>query len=411
MTTKQKLSWVAILYFAEGFPFGVLNDALPVYLRFHGVRLADIGLLSLIGLAWTLKFLWAPALDVWGQRRAWVLGCQAVLAVGMVAMLSLDPSRVGARLWGLLFLLALCSATQDIAIDAYTIELLDEAEMGPANGIRVTAYRVALIASGGLFVALAGITGWRVAFAGAGVLMGVSAFCSARMPPGSAPARVTTMSGRNPILDAIWEPLRHFFQVPGFAAVVLFVLTFKLGDMALGPMIRPFWVDRHFTPLQIGAVPGTVGVVSTILGALLGGDLTRRWGMFRALWLLGIAQAASNLGYAAVAALPPSIPLMYAASMLESFCGGLGTAPFLAFLMSICDKSHAATQYALLSALFGLTRVIAGTLSGWATESLGYGVYFALTFFLAWPALLLIPRVQEWSARRTIEKDAAALRA
>jgi PAT family beta-lactamase induction signal transducer AmpG len=144
---------------------------------------------------------------------------------------------------------------------------------------------------------------------------------------------------------------------------------------------------------------------------LLGGGLTRRWGIFRALWLLGIAQAASNLGYAAVAALPPSIPLMYAASILESFCGGLGTAPFLAFLMSICDKSHAATQYALLSALFGLTRVVAGALSGWATESLGYAVYFTLTFFLAWPALLLIPRVRVWSAKRAVEKNAAASRA
>jgi len=411
MTTKQKLSWVAILYFAEGFPFGVLNDALPIYLRFHGVRLADIGFLSLIGLAWTLKFLWAPALDLWGQRRTWVLGCQAILTVGMVTMLALNPGEVGARLWGLLFILALCSATQDIAIDAYTIELLDEAEMGPANGIRVTAYRVALIASGGLFVALAGLTGWPAAFGGAGILMGVSALCSARMPCGSAPVRATAASGRNPILDAIWEPLRHFFLVPGFATVILFVLIFKLGDMALGPMIRPFWVDRHFTPLQIGAVPGTAGVVSTILGALLGGGLTRRWGIFRALWLLGIAQAASNLGYAAVAALPPSIPLMYAASIVESFCGGLGTAPFLAFLMSICDKSHAATQYALLSALFGLTRVIAGALSGWATESLGYAVYFALTFFLAWPALFLIPRVQEWSAKRSIERDAAGSRA
>jgi PAT family beta-lactamase induction signal transducer AmpG len=406
VTTKQKLSWVAILYFAEGFPFGVLNDALPVYLRFHGVRLADIGFLSLIGLAWTLKFLWAPALDLWGQRRTWVLGCQVVLTVGMIALLGLDRGEVGARLWGVLFILALCSATQDIAIDAYTIELLDEAEMGPANGIRVTAYRVALIASGGLFVALAGLAGWPVAFGGAGVLMGVSALCATRRPRGFAPARAATGSGRNPIVDAIWEPLRHFFQVPGFAGVVLFVLTFKLGDMALGPMIRPFWVDRHFTPLEIGAVPGTVGVVATIAGALAGGSLTRRWGIFRALWVLGIAQAASNLGYAAAAALPPSVPLMYAASIVESFCGGLGTAPFLAFLMSICDKTHAATQYAMLSALFGLTRVMAGALSGWATESLGYATYFALTFFLAGPALLLIPRVQEWSARRAVEKAA-----
>jgi PAT family beta-lactamase induction signal transducer AmpG len=177
-------------------------------------------------------------------------------------------------------------------------------------------------------------------------------------------------------------------------------LTFKLGDMALGPMVRPFWVDRSFTPVQIGAIPGTLGVVSTICGALLGGALTKRWGVFRALWILGIAQAGSNLMYAAAAALPPSTPLLYAASVVESFCGGLGTAPFLALLMQLCDREHAATQYALLSALFGLTRVVAGGLSGWATEQLGYATYFTLTFILAWPALLLIPRVERWAERR-----------
>ncbi|MBI2560942.1 MAG: arabinose ABC transporter permease, partial [candidate division NC10 bacterium] len=198
----------------------------------------------------------------------------------------------------------------------------------------------------------------------------------------------------------VWTPLEQFFGHPGFFTVMLFILTFKLGDMSLGPMVRPFWVDRHFTPLEIGAVPGTLGVVATILGALLGGSLTARWGIFRALLVLGAAQAASNLVYALAAALPPSTPLMYAASIVESFCGGLGTAPFLAFLMSICDKAHAATQYALLSALFGLTRVVAGTFSGWVTEGVGYAAYFSLTFVLAWPALLLLPWVRRWTVAR-----------
>ena len=177
---------------------------------------------------------------------------------------------------------------------------------------------------------------------------------------------------------------------------MLFVLIFKLGDMALGPMVRPFWVDRHFTPIQIGAVPGTIGVVSTITGALLGGKLTQSWGLFRALWILGVAQAASNLMYAVAAALPPSNVLMYSASIVESFCGGLGTAPFLAFMMSICDKSQAATQYALLSALFGLTRSVSGPISGWMTERFGYATYFTATFFLAWPAFALLPWVRRW---------------
>ncbi len=399
VTIRTKLWWVAVLYFAEGFPFGILNDALPVYFRMHGVRLADIGLLSLIGLPWTLKFLWAPALDRWGERRSWVFACQVLLAVGLATLLALDPSRIDGGLWALLFVLAVLSATQDIAIDAYTIELLDTAEMGPANGVRVTAYRVALIAAGGLFVAAAGLMGWSAAFVGAAAVMGLSSVWAARMPTRFPRAA----AGPRSAAAVVWEPFRQFIRVPGFAYVVFFVLTFKLGDMALGPMVRPFWVDRNFTPVQIGAIPGTLGVVGTIVGALAGGHLTGRWGFYRALWLLGIAQAASNLGYAAAAMLPPSAPLMYAASLVESFCGGLGTAPFLAFLMSICDKTHAAAQYALLSALFGLTRVLAGSLSGWAAETLGYAPYFALTFLLAWPALALIAPVQRWAARHEAE--------
>jgi PAT family beta-lactamase induction signal transducer AmpG len=201
--------------------------------------------------------------------------------------------------------------------------------------------------------------------------------------------------------DAVWTPLQQFFAHRGFISVLCFIMLYKLGDMALGPMVRPFWVDRHFSMLQIGAVPGTLGVATTVLGALLGGSLTKRWGVIRALWLLGIAQAASNLTYAAAAAFPPSTPLMYLASIVESFCGGLGTAPFLAFLMSICDKTHAATQYALLSALFAPVGLAAATVSGWAVEHLGYAAYFTVTFFLAWPALLLLPWVGRWTVART----------
>jgi PAT family beta-lactamase induction signal transducer AmpG len=397
MTTRQKLLWVAVLYFTEGFPFGLFMDTLPVYLRFQGVSLTEIGLLSLVGLPWTLKFLWAPAVDLWGSRRAWIWICQALMVVPLLSLAILTRADLTWTLWTILVVLAILSATQDIAIDAYTIELLDKKELGPANGVRVTAYRVALIGAGGVFVAAAGLFGWPAVFIGAAVTLAIASVLSSR-----APATGTTDSrkGAEPphsLQEAVSQPLWLFFTKPGFLAVAAFVLTFKLGDMALGPMIKPFWVDRHFSPVQIGLVPGTIGVVATIAGALLGGSLTNRWGIFRALWALGVLQAASNLVYAAAAALPPSPPLMYAASFTESFCGGLGTAPFLAFLMSICDKAHAATQYALLSALFGLTRALSGAFSGVATESLGYAAYFTATFFLAWPAFLLLPWVKAWA--------------
>ena len=395
LSTRRKLTWVAILYFAEGFPFGLLFDAFPVYFRSHGVSLTEIGLISLAGLPWTLKFFWAPAVDLWGRRKMWIVACQTLLAIVLGLFLLLEPAQSDWTLWVLLVALAMFSATQDIAIDAYTIELLDEEEMGPANGIRVSLYRAALICAGGLFVAIAGLIGWRPAFLAASVLLALSAFLSSQAPEIARPQAVGE-SWLATIDRVVVGPLRNFWQRPGVLGVMLFVLTFKLGDMALGPMVRPFWVDRHFTPLQIGAVPGTIGVVSTVAGALLGGRLTKQWGIFRALWILGVAQAASNLAYATAAALPPSTVLMYSASVIESFCGGLGTAPFLAFLMFICDKTKAATQYALLSALFGLTRSLSGAVSGVITQEVGYAAYFVATFFLSWPAFLLLPWVKQW---------------
>lgn len=395
LSTRRKLTWVAILYFAEGFPFGLLFDAFPVYFRMHGISLADIGLISLAGLPWTLKFLWAPAVDLWGRRRSWIVVCQGLLASDLILLLFLEPGQHDAMLWVLLVALSVFSATQDIAIDAYTIELLDQTEMGPANGVRVSTYRVALICAGGVFVGLAGLVGWRAAFATAALLLAGAAVLSSWAPEG-LPSKPRHEHWPAALERAVIGPVRGFWQRPGVIYVMLFVLTFKLGDMALGPMVRPFWVDRAFTPLQIGAVPGTIGVVSTILGALLGGRLTKTWGLFRALWILGIAQAASNLVYAVAAAVPRSELLMYSASIVESFCGGLGTAPFLAFLMSVCDKTQAATQYALLSALFGLTRALSGAFSGWAAQNFGYATYFTATFFLAWPAFLLLPWVKQW---------------
>ena len=396
MTTRAKLFWVGVLYFAEGFPFGLLIDTFPVYFRIHGVSLAQIGLLNVVGLAWMLKWIWAPAVDLWGQYRTWIVWCQAALALGLLGVLFLDPSHIGVSWWTLLLVLALLSATQDIAIDAYTITLLDKHELGSGNGVRVTAYRVALIVAGGLFVALGGLIGWIRTLIIAAAVLALSALLCRRSPL-AFPRGDLVEPRPSRLAQAVIAPLRHFLLRPGFAGVALFILTFKLGDMALGPMIKPFWVDRGFTPVEIGIVPGTVGAVSTIAGALLGGLLTERWGIFRALWVLGVFQAGSNLVYAGAAAIPPSAPLMYTASLVESFCGGLGTSPFLAFLMSLCSRSNPATQYALLSAMFGLTRVVAGGFSGFAAEQFGYASYFALTCVLAMPAFALLPWVKLWT--------------
>lgn len=407
MTYRRKLFWVAVLYFVEGFPFGLIHNALPVYFRVFGVSLKEIGLMSLVSLPWAIKFFWAPAVDALGRKKHWFVTCQIFIALTIVSFPWLMPSQtVGSFFWVLLIALAFFSATQDIAIDAYTIRLLDEKELGMANGVRVTTYRIALIAAGGVFIAGAGWLGWTTMFLAGGILILLTALVSIRAPetrassPGDkddySPRASSPPGSPRTFQYFVVIPLREFLARPGFIQVFLFVLLFKLGDMAMGPMIHPFWVDRGFTLFEIGAVPGTVGVVATITGALLGGHLTNRWGIFRGLWILGLFQAGSNLVYAGAAALPPHPAAMYLASVTESFTGGLGTAPFLAFLMKICNKDHAATQYALLSALFAMTRSVSGAFSGWGAESLGYATYFTFTFFLAFPAYAMLPWVKKW---------------
>lgn len=386
---NRKLFWISILYFAEGFPFGIVIDTLPVYFRVHGVSLTEIGLMSLLGAPWTLKVLWSPLVDRFGSRQQWIVACLLTMALVLYVLPFLPAADPGLWLWGVLLIFTLASATQDIAIDAYTIGLVESGEEGVANGVRLSAYRVALIAAGGGLLFLPRWLGWTGAFHVAAGLLIATAFLAWRSP---ALARVTGEEQQ-----AWFRPLWRWVTQPGAPMVFLFVLIFKLGDASMGPMIKPFWVDQGLSVEEIGAVSTTFGTIASIAGALLGGVLTSRWGIFRGLWIFGLLQALSNLGYAAAAWWSLGRVGIYAASLCESFTGGLGTAAFLSFLMHICDKRRAATEYALLSALFGLTRSVAGAFSGWGTVHLGYASYFGLTFLLAFPAFALLPWVKPWT--------------
>jgi PAT family beta-lactamase induction signal transducer AmpG len=469
----SKLFWVGILYFSEGFPLGVFYDVFPVHFRQQGVNLAGIGLLSLLGLTWTLKFLWAPAVDHYRHHRRWMFG--ADLLMGSVLLLFALHAGYGPWIWVAIGAFTLLSATNDIAIDGYTIEMLDTHELGVANGLRIAFYRVGMLAAGfilictdhlgwaGAYTAGAGIfllaglaclnaprerkihmarditlrgelksllthpaafaavvlfllgtvwladrtMGWSAnisgfwvyAFAAAGLLM-VYGTIQTRHARRTGAARMPLAEG--PMFGALLEMLRR----PHIAPVVLFILVFKLGDSAMGFMIKPFWVDSGFSATQIGLVSVNIGLALSIAGGIAGGWFTDRAGIFRGLWVLGLLQAFSNLGYAWAASVIPAATvgapvaashelLMYAASAVESFTGGLGTAAFLAFLMAIVDKRHSATEYALLSSVFALSRSVSGWAGGYGAESMGYADYFLLTFFLAFPAYLLLPWVRK----------------
>jgi PAT family beta-lactamase induction signal transducer AmpG len=387
VSTRRKLLWIALLYFAEGFPFGLVVDNLPVYFRAHGVSLEAIGMLSVLGLPWSLKVFWAPLVDRVGERRHWITGALVVMMLATAALPLADPASPGVVLFGLILALTVASATQDIAIDAYTIGLLAPGEEGVANGVRVSAYRAALVIGGGALVILAGRVGWPPLFWIAAAILGVLAIAAWFAPP----IAVTRMPAA-----AWWRAFIAWLARPGAAAVLVFVLIYKLGDASMGPMVKPFWLDRGLSLEEIGFVSTTLGVAASVAGALAGGVFTSRVGIFRALWMLGLLQALSNLGYAAVAAMDGGRGAIYAASLVESFTGGLGTAAFLAFLMHVCEREHAATEYALLSALFGFTRSLAGAVSGVGASRLGYAPYFATTFLLALPAYALLPWIRPW---------------
>ncbi len=384
---QRTLLWIGLLYFAEGFPFGIVYDVLPVYFRTAGVSLREIGLLSLLGLPWSFKALWSPLIDRFGERRHWIVACQIGMGLALTALPLFPPGQIGWALRGLLVAFTTLSATQDVAVDAYTIGVVERGREGPANSVRVSAYRAALVLGGGGLVALAGIAPWRTLLWAGAAVFGALALATWHTPR----VRIPEEQRR-----ALFRPLWVWLRRPTAPVLLLFVLIYKLGDASMGPMVKPFWIDRGLSPAEIGLISTTVGVIATVVGAILGGLWIQRRGIFHGLWALGLLQAVSNLGYAGVAHFDLPRGWIYTASVFESFSGGLGTAAFLSFLMSICEKEHAAVQYALLSALFGLSRSVAGGVSGWGAERLGYAAYFGLTFLLALPAYALLPWVRSW---------------
>ena len=237
MKLNKKLLLVSLLYFAEGFPFGIIEQTLPVYFRIHGMSLVHVGLLSLLSLPYVLKFLWAPAVDFLGTRRRWISAAQFLMAAFLVLILPLDPAEPAFLLWVCILSLAIMSATQDVAVDAYTIELLKPSEMGIANGFRMAAYRVAMVVAGGLFVALGGRIGWQPTFLIAAIVLAVCSAVALKLPPVEVKRPQFSLS-------SLAAPVKDLWMRPGLVQVALFILLYKLGDMALGPMVHPVLVRQ-----------------------------------------------------------------------------------------------------------------------------------------------------------------------
>ena len=392
---RSRLAWVGALSFASGLPYFFFNETIPVWLAQEGVSLAGIGLATGASMPWVLKFAWAPFVDRLGSRRAWIRACLVLLAVTTALLAGADPAHHGAWLGALLVLYVTLSATQDIAIDAYTIETTSGRELGVANSVRIAAYRGASFVSSALLVYVAARRGWDAAFLAGAAITAALAAGSFVLPETSRGSRHT---------EALAEPIVALLRRPGVWAVILFALLFKLDISAMDPMTKPFWVAQGLSLEQIAALT-TGRLIATLAGATLGGVLATRIGIFKALWTMGLVQLLSSLGYALAAAVPAHRGLISGAALFENFAAGLGTAAFLAFLMSVCERRYAATQFALLTAVYALSRWAVGLSSGVLAEQLGFAHYFLLTFALGVPAYGLLPWVR--NAGKYVEESEA----
>jgi PAT family beta-lactamase induction signal transducer AmpG len=375
----------------------------------ENVDLTTIGAFSLVALPYSLKFIWAPLVDRYvppflGRRRGWLLIIQIPLMLAIAAMSLHDP-RTGLQLLAInSILIAFFSASQDIVIDAYRIDVLDEREMGAGAAIWVVGYRVALLVTGGLAFYLADRIAWPAVYLLLAALMLIGIGTTFFAPEPALRERPPTS-----IRDAVVLPFMEFLQrrgIPLGAMVLLFIVLFKLPDYLASTMATPFLLATGFTQSDIGAIQGGLGLGTTIVGALAGGAVVARIGLNRSIWLFGVLQAVSNLAYYGLALAGHNYPFLVATIVTENFCTGLVTAGFLAFLMSMCNVRFSATQYALLSSLMGVSRDVLVAPSGAIAESTGWPGYFIITLLAAIPGMLLLPVIAPWN--RTTPVLAAA---
>jgi len=402
--------------FSSGLPLLLTASTLTYRLARAGVDKTSIGLFALVGLPYALKFLWAPFLDhlpvpmleAWlGRRRAWALVTQAGLAAAILGLGGVDP--VGAPLATAAFALAVafCSASQDIAIDAYRIEVLEEHEQGAGAAATQAGYRIGMIVSGAGAIALSDFLGWSFVFGAIAALVALGAvgvWIGPRPPPLPAASRVSSDCGRllrgsrsdaiSAALDRfVVAPLRTFIARRQWGAILAFALLYKFGDAIAGVMANPFYVDLGFTGVEIASASNVVGVAANLAGVLVGGVFVARTGLVRALAWGGILQALTNLTFSGLAIVGREFGVLALAIATDAFAGGLASAAFVALLSNLARGGATATQYALLTSLMAGGRTVMSSGGGWLAAQLSWASFFAVTTLLAVPGLLLLVRL------------------
>lgn len=388
------------LGFASGLPLALTSGTLQAWLTVAGLDLKTIGIFTLVGLPYTLKFLWAPLMDrlvpPWlGRRRGWMLVTQMSVALGLAAMAVTGPGQRPEILGALALMVAFLSASLDIVFDAYRTDVLLRPERGFGAAVWVNGYRCALLIASAGALLLADYIGWQNTYLLLAALMatGVVTILVSPEPsePGAAPASLA---------EAIGGPLKEFFTRPGVVGLLALIILYKVGDAVAASLQTAFLIGgMGFSVSEVGYVKG-LGIGATLIGALAGGVAMAKLGMVRSLLLFGLLQAVSNLGFMWLAWMGKSYMALTTSILVENVTGGMGTVAFVALIMSLCDHRYTATQFALLSSLEALGRVFSGRPSAELVEMVGWAQFFFWSFLVALPGIWLV-----WFLRGQLHRE------
>ncbi len=395
-----RLLSVSLLSFSSGLPLGLVWIAIPTWMAQAGVDIKVIGLFTLAQAPWSFKFLWSPLMDryplpILGRKRGWVLLSQVGLLATGLWLAGVPPSQETALLIGAVALAhGVAAATQDIAYDAYTVEVLRREEQGAAVGARVGMYRIAMFVSGGIAITAVAQWSWAAVNVALALLYVPMMLVTIKAPePASLPTPPKSLK------EAVWGPFVGFLAQHRALEILAFVVLFKLADQLTQALTGPFLVQVGFGPADVGVGRSAMAVVATLAGTFLGGLLTNAVGLGRALWITGLLQVLSNLGYALVAQVGPNRLVMYSAVAFELGMSGMGTGAFGVLLLRLTQKRFSATQYALLSSLFAIPRVLAGPPAALLVDALGWRDFFISTLLAGIPGMAMLWRFVPWSAR------------
>ena len=385
-----------LMGFSCGLPLLLTITVLQAWMKEQGVDLTVIGMMALVGLPYTLKFLWAPFLDRFtlpflGRRRGWLLIAQTALLLAIAGLGFTQPKENPWMLAFVAFLVTFFSASQDIVVDAYRREDLPDEELGLGSSLYVNGYRVGMLLASGGGLILADHIPFSMVYL-------IMACC---MLPGI----LTTVFAHEPELtagtpktmkEAVFDPLVEYFSRHGALYILAFILLYKIGDTMASAMTIPFYLDIGFSKTEIGAVVKLFGFWATIAGSLIGGTIMLRLGIKRSLWYFGFLQAISTAGFALLARIGHNISALSAVIAFENLSSGMGTAAYVAFMASITNKRFTATQYALLSSLMGVPRVLASAPTGFLAKNIGWEAFFIVCTLIAIPGMILLLKFARW---------------